>query len=353
MIRSSEHILKFQTNSKTVWLSKLFSDYKLDLQFYIDLLWNNKLPLEKTLSSKKIPANIITHSQYKQILYKHASEIIRSNILKKKTSKPIIKNISINIDERLFNIQTSKHFNEFVHLRLPYFKNKARALFIRLPIKYHRHSLKFKDWKRASTIKLKECNKKYFVIFSYEKEEPEKRRRGKSIGIDQGYKKLIVTSEGKFVGREFELLYERIAIKEQGSRNFKQLLVERDKKINEVINQMDLSRVRKIVIEDLKGIKKNSKGKIYKKFNNKLQRWCYTKVVSKLERLCEENGILLMKVSPTYTSQTCFRCRSIHNESRDGERYKCIDCGYEVDADLNAARNILVRGVYNPSTAKT
>ena len=84
-----------------------------------------------------------------------------------------------------------------------------------------------------------------------------------------------------------------------------------------------------------------------------MQRWCYTKVVIKLERLCEENGILLVKINPAYTSQTCNKCGSIHNESRDGEVYKCVDCGYEVDADLNAARNILARGVYNPSTAKT
>jgi len=52
--------------------------------------------------------------------------------------------------------------------------------------------------------------------------------------VDQGYKKLIVTSDGRFIGKEFEELYERISNKKQGSRNFKDLLIERDKKINEV-----------------------------------------------------------------------------------------------------------------------
>jgi len=165
MIRSSKHILKYQTDSKTVWLDKLFSDYKQDLQFYINLLWDKKLSLEKILSSKKLPVNILKHSQYKQILYKQASEIIRSNIEKKKTSRPIAKNISINIDERLFDIKKdSKEFDEFIHLRLPYFEEKRkRAIFIRLPIKYHKQSLKFKDWNRRKNIKLKQENRKYFV----------------------------------------------------------------------------------------------------------------------------------------------------------------------------------------------
>jgi IS605 OrfB family transposase len=349
MIRSSEHILKYQTDTKTVLLDKLFSDYKQDLQFYIDLLWDKKLPLQKNLSSKKLPVNILTHSQYKQILYKQASEIIRSNIDKKKTSKPIIKNVSINIDSRLFDVKKdSKSFDEFIHLRLPYFKNKKRALFIRLPIKYHKHSLKFKDWFRRETIRLKEHDKHYFVVFSYEKQEPEKRVEGVSIGIDQGYKKLIVTSDGRFIGKEFERLYEQIARKKQGSRNFKNLLAERDKKINETINKMNWSNIRQIVIENLKNVKKSTKGRIYKKFMNKLQRWCYCKVVSKLERFCEENGILLTRVNPAYTSQTCSKCGFVHEQNRNIELFKCMKCGYETDADYNASVVIEHRGVIIP-----
>lgn len=354
MIRSSYHILKYQTDSKSALLSQLFFDYKLDLQFYIDLIWNKSLPLEKNLSSKKLPANILKHSQYKQILYKQASEIIRSNILKKKTSKPEVKNISINIDSRLFDIRKdSKSFDEFIHLRLPYFfETKKRALFVRLPVKYHKQSLKFRNWDRLNTMKLKEENGHYFVIFSYEKKELEKKAIGKDIGIDQGYKKLIVTSDGQIIGKEFEELYKKISNKKQGSKNFKDLLVERDKKINEVVNKIDLSGVKQIVIENLKDVKKSSKSRVYKKFMNKMQRWSYCKVTVKLERLCEENGVLLTKVDPAYTSQTCSRCESIHKENRSLEFFKCIECGYETDADLNAAVNILHRGEYNPSNTK-
>ena len=62
-----------------------------------------------------------------------------------------------------------------------------------------------------------------------------------------------------------------------------------------------------------------------------------------------ERGIELVKVSPSYTSQTCSRCKSIDKNSRQGEWYHCTTCGYEIDADLNGALNILQRGVYSPS----
>jgi len=79
-------------------------------------------------------------------------------------------------------------------------------------------------------------------------------------------------------------------------------LVERDNKINELINRLDLSTIREVIVENLKGIKQGTKGKIRKKFNNKLQRWVYAKSINKLDMFCEENRVLLTKVNPAYTS---------------------------------------------------
>jgi len=351
MTRSSKHILKFQTEAKSFWLDKLFFDYKIDLQFYIDLLWNKQLPTKRNLSSKILPSNLIVHSQYKQLLYKHASEIIRSNIKKKNTSKPLIKDISINIDNRLFDVQKdSIHFNEFIHLRLPYFHNaKKRSLFIRLPIKYHKQSLIYTSWNKSNSIKLKKINNNYYVIFTYEKETTKIKEKGKIIGIDQGYKKLLVTSDNQMIGKDLELLYTKISHKRQGSKAFKRALVERDNRINFELKKLDFKNIKEIVIEDLKGIK--SCKKVFRKvFRNKYQRWVYRKTLNRLQGLSEENGVLLTKVNPAYTSQECSQCGFIHRDNRVGVRFCCIECGYELDADYNASINILHRGVYNPST---
>ena len=63
--------------------------------------------------------------------------------------------------------------------------------------------------------------------------------------------------------------------------------------------------------------------------------------------LCEENGVLLTKVNPAYTSQTCSSCGTVCKSNRKGELYKCNVCSLEIDADYNAAINILHRGAGN------
>jgi transposase len=66
-------------------------------------------------------------------------------------------------------------------------------------------------------------------------------------------------------------------------------------------------------------------------------------VLNKLEMLSEENGILMKRVDPSYTSQTCHHCKKVEKSNRNGENYSC-DCGYTNHADINAALNIKTRG---------
>ena len=82
MIRSSKHVMKYQTDLKNNQLEQLFVDYKIDLKFYIDLILSNQLPLKNFLSSKLLPTNIINIARWKQVIYKQSSEIIRSQIQK-------------------------------------------------------------------------------------------------------------------------------------------------------------------------------------------------------------------------------------------------------------------------------
>ena len=56
-------------------------------------------------------------------------------------------------------------------------------------------------------------------------------------------------------------------------------------------------------------------------------------------------GRELVVVDPRYTSQTCSRCRVVNGQARVGKRYKCAFCGLTIDADVNAAINILHRGL--------
>jgi len=108
-----------------------------------------------------------------------------------------------------------------------------------------------------------------------------------------------------------------------------------------------LGDVKEIVVEDLKNVKRGTKGKIRKKFNNKLQRWIYPKVWGKLSQMADEAGTLFTKRNPAYTSQKCSSCGVICKSNRQGKNYKCA-CGNEIDADWNAAINLSHMGVYSP-----
>ena len=70
-----------------------------------------------------------------------------------------------------------------------------------------------------------------------------------------------------------------------------------------------------------------------------------------MEKLSEIKGFEIKKVEPAYTSQTCSKCKVVNKSNRNGEIYQCT-CGLLIDADTNAAINILHRGAYSPSITK-
>ena len=62
----------------------------------------------------------------------------------------------------------------------------------------------------------------------------------------------------------------------------------------------------------------------------------------KLADLCKRDGRDLQNVEEHYTSQTCGKCGAI-NKIGKNIVYKCNKCSYEMDRDMNGARNILLK----------
>ena len=62
-----------------------------------------------------------------------------------------------------------------------------------------------------------------------------------------------------------------------------------------------------------------------------------------IEQKCEANCVCLHYVEPRYTSQTCPRCGNVDKGNREGILFRCTECGYEANSDLNASINILNR----------
>jgi len=61
-------------------------------------------------------------------------------------------------------------------------------------------------------------------------------------------------------------------------------------------------------------------------------------------KLDERNG-KLVRVDPRYTSQTCSGCGMLVSKTLSERVHRCPSCGLVLDRDLNAARNILRKGI--------
>ena len=341
MIRRCILNINYANKGKLEALDSLMIEMQRVVNAYIDELWLQQ-DFKSTYVTFKVESFL--SATILQSLGKQALAIVKSQRKKKIKTKPVFNKMSFELDSRMVDFQFDN--NSFdIWIRL---SRLGQHLILKLPSKKHKHFNKFKDWKLKQSIRLRKVDDNYTIECFFQKLEPEKKSIGKTIGCDQGYKKLLIDNEGIISDLGLEQIYEKIVRKKQGSKAFKRALKERNNLINRSLNKKDLSDVKEIVVEDLTDIKKNSKKKIfYKKFNNKLQRWTYTKVLHKLSMRCEEEAVLLTRVSPQFTSQRCSSCGVICKLNRVGLVYKCA-CGNEMDADLNAAKNLSHMGVYSP-----
>jgi putative transposase len=101
-----------------------------------------------------------------------------------------------------------------------------------------------------------------------------------------------------------------------------------------------------VVMERLKGIRK-----LYRKGNwqsrgyrGRMNSWSFAELQRQIEYKARWEGIPVIYVNPYGTSVKCSICGS-RMKPEENRQLKCSSCGFKVDRDVNAARNILARGV--------
>ena len=74
----------------------------------------------------------------------------------------------------------------------------------------------------------------------------------------------------------------------------------------------------------------------------KFQQWFFRRVQEHTEYKLKEYGIDCRKVNPKDTSKGCSRtdCDCTADANRERKTFRCVECGYEVNADYNAAKNV-------------
>ena len=180
----------------------------------------------------------------------------------------------------------------------------------------------------------------------------------KTVGVDLGRRSIAATSTGKtWSGKQLNEVRDRYSrvranVQSKRTKSSKRLLRRlsgRERRfqswLNHNISKELVAEAKTInaalIFEDLANIRQSLNRKPRsKKERRKTNNWAFYQLKQYVKYKAAIAGIEVLFVPPAYTSQTCARCHHVHPEKgksyRSGERFRCGNCGWEHNADINA-----------------
>ena len=194
------------------------------------------------------------------------------------------------------------------------------------------------------------------VCLSYDLPTPETKPVTNPVGIDMGISKRLTLSDGETVEkREIDRkkiirLQRSVSRKVKGSNNRSKAVSllakewqrvsdkERDylhRLTSEIARMYDFIAVEKL----------RTKNMLHNKhLARSISEQAWGNFITLLNEKAESAGVKMAEVDPGGTSQECSSCGATVKKDLSVRTHKC-DCGYEADRDVNAAINILHRGL--------
>ena len=189
----------------------------------------------------------------------------------------------------------------------------------------------------------------------------------KVIGVDLGRRDIATTSTGKsWSGTILQATRDRYSkvranIQSKRTRSARRLmrrLSGRENRFQKWLNHNISSQLVRdakntnaaLAFEDLTNIRQSLNEKRRSKTERRgTNNWAFYQLRLFVDYKARIAGVPVVFVPPAYTSQTCSRCHHVHpvkgKSYRNGKKYKCGNCGFEHDADINAAFNIAALGL--------
>lgn len=195
------------------------------------------------------------------------------------------------------------------------------------------------------------------VALSYEETPPETLKEiVNPVGIDMGVFKRLTLSNGETVEkREIDRsrltrLQRSVSRKQKGSNNRRKsvsLLAKEWRRLTEKErNYLHRLTSELTKMYDFIAIEKLETKKMLRNKNlaKSISEQTWGEFITLLNEKAESAGVKIVKVDPKNTSQECSNCGATVKKSLSVRTHKCL-CGYEADRDMNAALNILHRGI--------
>ncbi len=323
---------------KIGWSAKLWNGVELHKLTYQTIRNKTSLPSQLVISARVI-----------------ATESLKSAIKRKrkglKSKCPQSSNPAIRYDKRSYTLWLDR---EEVSLATTEGRQKFK-------VKIPEYFKQYLEWKITSAnLKYDKKLKKFFLNVSVEKELEDVEAQDFHVGVDLGLRKLAVVStpDGKInrffdgghirgVSERYQALRKRLQSKGTPSakRHLKKLS-QREKRFRTCINHKVAKEIVELVpaggvlvLEKLKGIRKRAKA------GKRNRRWIHSWNFAQLQRFIEykaqAKGVRVVYADARYTSQRCSRCGYISRKNRRDQAHSvCERCGFQLNADLNASRNI-------------
>lgn len=180
------------------------------------------------------------------------------------------------------------------------------------------------------------------------------------LGVDLGIVNIATDSDGhSHTGKDIERVRQRCMTHRQtyqarGTKSAKRRLKKLTGKqarfqrwVNHTISKKLVAYAKDtkaaLVLEDLTGIR--DRMTVRKGQRSKQHNWSFSQLADFLVYKAIRAGLRGCFVDPRNTSRTCSRCGYVDKRNRRSQaEFSCLRCGFTCHADLNAARNLAVRG---------
>ena len=211
-------------------------------------------------------------------------------------------------------------------------------------------------------------NDVFYLAATCNVEQPSPSDVTEFLGVDLGIAEIASDSDGKHYSgsmvKSVRYRHRRLRTKLQkkqtrsAKRRLKKMAGKEArfaKDVNHCISKQivaDAKRTgRGIALEDLKGILDRVRAR--RKQRSVLHSWAFAQLGLFITYKAALAGVPMVFVDPKNTSRECSVCGHIAKDNRPSQsKFRCVSCGYEANADFNAAVNIRGRGaVIRPHVA--
>ncbi len=362
MKKAVTHLKLNQTNpGKLQKLDELAGEHQRVVQAYVNWLISHEI--RQPNQSADLPQEAVStplSDRWQRCAWQQACGMVQSWYSNEQQNRPVLQKVCIQANTNVVVIKPSRspHFDYWLRI-----STLEAGHPVRIPIPlYERAKETLTQFpKLCSGVMLNRRDGEWYATFVVERKGP-KAKASQVVRVAIGMAVIVSTSEGQRYGQmsaELRRRVERSSEKRRRKRKLNTCLKRKNQplvnlsdqrtgafarnEIGQALNQMldELPEGANVALERLSVKDMRMKSR---QMNRALRASQLGYARDKLKFKLDERGLRYRSVQPAYSSQQCSQCGfTLPMNRRSQAVFRCLWCGFEANADENAARNIAER----------